>query len=186
MVRLILVTALAALAASTPALAADWVLEPSASRIDFVASFEGNNAPGTFRTFDARARFDPDHPEQGRLDVTVQVGSADMRSADINKAIAGPEWFDSARFPQGEFRSAQITGTGQGRYAARGTLKLKGIERVVVVPFRWFRAGNEARMEGELVVKRNGFDIGTGRWAATNVIGPDVKIRFSVRLRPAG
>lgn len=183
MVRLILVTALAA---STPALAADWVLEPSASRIDFVASFEGNNAPGTFRTFDARARFDPDHPEQGRLDVTVQVDSADMRSADINKAIAGPEWFDSARFPQGEFRSAQITGTGQGRYAARGTLKLKGIERVVVVPFRWFRAGNEARMEGELVVKRNGFDIGTGRWAATNMIGPDVKIRFSVRLRPAG
>lgn len=174
------------LVASSSALAADWVLQPSASRIDFIASFEGTPAPGTFRRFDTRARLDPEHPDQGRLDVIVQVGSADMRSADINKAIAGPEWFDSARFPQAEFRSSQISSSAPGRYTARGTLSLKGIEHTLDVPFRWSADGSEARMEGELVVKRALFDIGTGQWKPTNVIGPDVTIRFSVRLRASG
>lgn len=171
------------LVASSPALATDWVLQPSASRIDFVASFEGNPAAGTFRRFDTRARLDPEHVDQGRLDVIVQIASADMRSADINKAIAGPEWFDSARFPQAEFHSVQISSGEPGRYRARGTLTLKGIARTVDVPFRWSAEGSEARMEGEVVVKRALFDIGTGQWKATDVIGPDVTIRFSVRLR---
>lgn len=180
MVRVIF---LAVLAVATPALAADWVLEPSGSRLDFVATFESNPAPGTFHTFDTRARLDPDHPEQGQLEVTVQIGSADMRSADINRAITGPEWFDAAQFPQAEFRSRQIVSSGPGRYTARGTLKLKGIERAVDVPFRWSAKGSEADMEGDLVVKRAAFEIGTGRWSATNVIGPDVTIRFKVKLR---
>jgi len=41
-------------------------------------------------------------------------------------------------------------------------------------------------MEGELVVKRSAFGIGAGEWAATNVIGADVKIRFDLRLRKDG
>ena len=39
-------------------------------------------------------------------------------------------------------------------------------------------------MQGEFVVKRALFGIGTGEWAANNVIGPDVTIKFRVRLRP--
>jgi hypothetical protein len=38
-------------------------------------------------------------------------------------------------------------------------------------------------MDGELTVKRGDFGIGSGQWAASNVIGADVKIKFSVRLR---
>jgi polyisoprenoid-binding protein YceI len=41
-------------------------------------------------------------------------------------------------------------------------------------------------MGGEFVVRRNAFGIGTGQWASTNVIGPDVKISFHVRLRKSG
>jgi polyisoprenoid-binding protein YceI len=41
-------------------------------------------------------------------------------------------------------------------------------------------------MDGELTVQRKDFNIGTGEWIATNVIGPDVKIKFRVRLRKAG
>jgi hypothetical protein len=40
-------------------------------------------------------------------------------------------------------------------------------------------------MEGEFTVKRAAFGIGTGEWTATNVIGPDVKVKFRVRLRKA-
>jgi len=41
-------------------------------------------------------------------------------------------------------------------------------------------------MEGELTVKRGAFGIGTGEWAATNVIGADVRVKFKVKLHKAG
>jgi polyisoprenoid-binding protein YceI len=168
------------------ALAADWRMDPSASRIEFAATFEKTPAPGVFKEFDARLRFDPAQPAGGKLDVVIKVPSADMSSADVNKAIAGPEWFDFARFPQAEFHSTEIRRVEPNRYLARGTLALKGVQQPVEVPFTWGAAGDDATLEGEFTVKRAAFGIGTGEWAATNVIGPDVIVKFRVRLRKAG
>jgi polyisoprenoid-binding protein YceI len=171
---------------ATAAHAADWTMEAGAGRLEFSASFEGNPAPGTFKEFDPRMRFDGDTPAGGRLDVVIAVKSADMNNDDVNKAIGGPDWFDFARYPRAEFHSTDIRSAGGSRYVARGTLLLKGVQQPVEVPFAWTGSGATARMEGELVAQRAVFHIGTGQWAATNVIGPDVKIRFNVRMRKSG
>jgi polyisoprenoid-binding protein YceI len=65
-------------------------------------------------------------------------------------------------------------------------LSLKGVQQPVEVPFTWTETGEAARMEGEFNVKRGAFGIGTGEWATTSVIGADVKVKFSVRLRKGG
>jgi polyisoprenoid-binding protein YceI len=178
--------------------AADWRMDPAASRLEFAATFEKTAAPGVFREFDARLRFDPDRPADGRLEVVVRISSADMMSGDINSAIRGAEWFDFARFPQAEFRSADIRRVEANRYVARGTLTLKGVQQAVEVPFAWHRVadpataksaaakGDAAGMEGELTLRRTAFGIGTGEWAATSVIGAEVRVRFRVRLRRDG
>lgn len=185
MKRLAALVSLLACAALQVAHAADWKMEPSDSRLAFVASFETVPAPGVFKDFDVRARFDPQTPAGGRLDVTIKVASADMASADINKAIAGPEWFDFAKYPQAEFRATDIA-RAANRFVAHGTLTLKGVQQPVDVPFSWTPAGDGATMDGEFVVKRAPFGIGTGEWVATDVIGPDVTIKFRVRLRKDG
>jgi len=186
MTRLVLLVAVLLLAAAPAAQATDWTMDAGKSRLEFTATFERTAAPGVFKQFDARLRFDPDEPAEGRLDVTIVVNSADMNSADVNKAISGAEWFDFARFPRAEFHAEDIRRTDAGRYLARGSLDLKGVRRRVEVPFTWTGSGNAARIEGELVVRRGDFGIGTGEWAATNIIGADVKIRFSVGLRTGG
>lgn len=183
MIRRLLAVAGLLVAAACPAHAADWTMDAAASRLEFTATFEGAVAPGVFREFDARMRFDADRPAEGRLDVTIAVKSADMNSADIDKAIGGAEWFHFARFPQAEFVATDIRTTGAGRYLARGTLSLKGVQSPVEVPFTWTATGGTARMDGEFVVKRGAFGIGTGEWVATRVIGADVKVKFTVRLR---
>jgi len=175
------------LAAAIPfAQAADWKMDPPASRLEFVASFEKTAAPGVFKDFDARIRFDAGKPEGGQIDVTIRTASADMSSADINKAIGGPEWFDFARYPQAAFHAAEIRRVDGNRFVARGTLSLKGVQQAVEVPFVWTDAADAATMEGELTLQRAAFGIGTGEWTATNVIGADVKIRFRLKLRKAG
>jgi polyisoprenoid-binding protein YceI len=173
------------LAAASHATAADWRMDVVGSRLEFAATFEKAPAPGVFKEFDTRLAFDPDKPAGGKLDVTIKTASADMANADINKAIAGPEWFDFGRYPQATFRASEIRRVAAGRYLAKGILTLKGAQRPVEVPFTWNAAADSAAMEGELTVQRRDFDIGTGEWAAASVIGPDVKIKFRVRLRKA-
>lgn len=185
MIRFVLL-AVACVLAPTTAQASDWTMEAGTSRLEFAATFEGNVAPGIFKEFDTRAHFDSDRPAEGRLDVTIVVKSADMNSADINKAIGEPAWFDFARFPRAEFHSAEIRSTSANRYVARGILHLKGVQQPVEVPFSWTETAGSARMDGEFIVKRSAFGIGTGEWASTKVIGPDVTIKFSVRLRKVG
>jgi polyisoprenoid-binding protein YceI len=131
-------------------------------------------------------RFDADKPAAGQLDVTIVVKSADMNSADVNKAISGAEWFDFAHFPQAEFHATDIRPTDASRYLARGMLSLKGVQQPIEVPFTWTETGDAARMDGEFIVKRGDFGIGTGEWVTTSVIGADVKVKFSVRLRKGG
>jgi polyisoprenoid-binding protein YceI len=172
--------------ALAPARAADWTMDAPASRLEFAATFEKAPAPGVFKEFDARLRFDPEKPAGGTLDVAIKVASADMSSADVNKAIAGPEWFDFAKFPQAEFHASDIRRVDAGRYVARGTLSLKGARQPVEVPFTWAGVPGGATMEGEFTVKRAAFGIGTGEWTATDVIGADVKVKFRVRLRKSG
>lgn len=168
------------------ALAADWRMDPSGSKLEFIATFERTPAPGMFKEFDTRLRFDPEQPAGGRLDVTVKVTSADMSIPDVNKEIRGKDWFDYAGFPQAEFRSNDLRRAQGNRYVARGTLSLKGAKQAVEVPFTWTGDAERATMEGELTLKRGAFGIGLGEWAATNVIGADVKVKFTVRLRKAG
>jgi len=169
-----------------PAQGADWKMDPAGSRLEFIATFEKTPAPGVFKEFDARLRFDPEKPAGGSLDVTVRVTSADMNIADVNKEIRGKDWFDYAAFPQAEFRSTDLRRAQGNRYVARGTLSLKGVKQPVEVPFTWTASADGATMEGELTVKRGAFGIGAGEWAATDVIGADVQVKFKVKLRKAG
>lgn len=169
-----------------PAIAADWKMDAGASRLDIATTFEKTPVPGAFKEFEVRMRFDPDKPGDGRLDVIIAVKSADFSNADVNKAIAGAEWFDFARFPQAEFHATEIRRTDGNRYVARGILSLKGVERPVEVPFTFTESGATARIAGELTVQRGAFGIGTGEWAATNAIGADVKVRFDVKLVKGG
>jgi len=181
--RLALIFCAALAVAPAAAQAADWIMEPSGSRLEFAATFEKNAASGVFKDFDVRLRLDPDKPAGGRLDVTVKTTSADMSSTDVNKAIHGSEWFGSARFPQAEFHAAEIGRIAANRFVARGMLSLKGAQQAVEVPFTWTGTGDAAAIAGEISVDRRLFGIGTGEWAATNVVGAEVKVKFSVKLR---
>jgi polyisoprenoid-binding protein YceI len=172
--------------ATHAALGADWKMDPAASKLEFIATFEKAPAPGAFKEFDARLRFDPEKPAGGSLDVIIKVTSADMSIADVNKEIRGKDWFDYAGFPQAEFHSTDLRRAEGNRYVARGTLSLKGATQPVEVPFTWSASAGGATMEGEFTVKRGAFGIGTGEWAASDVIGAEVKVKFKVTLRKGG
>lgn len=179
--RLLLALIPAVLHASSAG-AADWRLAPAASRLEFVATYQKQQVPGVFRRFDVHLALHPGSPGVNRLEVSVFLDSVDMNSADINRTIVKPDWFHASRFPSAKFESTEITADGVDHYRAKGTLSLKGMQRRISVPFFWRESGHSASMNGELVLNRADFGIGSGEWAAEYPIGIDVTVRFTVKL----
>jgi polyisoprenoid-binding protein YceI len=187
--KTLLLTLSCLLAALPPAQAQApaWKTDAAASELHFTATFERTPAPGRFRRFDAAVRFDPERLSEGRIDVVIDMASADMANDDVNKEIRGADWFDIARHPNAEFRATELRKAGANAYVAAGTLTVKGIARRVDVPFTWQAgAGDTALMKGELSLQRAAFRIGLGEWAATGTIGGEVKVAFALRLRKGG
>lgn len=178
--------ALAFLCVAHPAHAAQWTMDPRSSELGFSVAFEGAPARGVFRSFELSMEFTAAEPAASRIDVRIAVASADMRSTPMNDAIRGPDWFDATRFPVAEFRSLDVRPTGADRYLAIGTLKVKGVTRLVELPFEWKPVGTGAVVDGSLTLQRAAFGIGGGDWVSSNVIGPEVKVHFSVSLHQAG
>jgi polyisoprenoid-binding protein YceI len=165
-----------------PAWAEPWAIDRSASRLAFVATWEGSGFEGIFRRFEADIRFDPHRLAASGFDVTVDVTSADTNSADRDAALADPEWFFSERYPRATFVTSAIRSMGNGRYEADATLTIKGVSRSVVLPFTWRESGGRAEMDGEAVLHRTDFNIGEGEWAEGDVIGLDVRVRVDLAL----
>lgn len=178
--------ALAALCAIQSAQAAQWTMDPRSSELGFSVAFEGAPARGVFRSFELSMEFTAPRPAGSSIDVTITVASVDMRSAPMNDAIRGPDWFDATHFPVAEFRSLDVRSTGPDRYLAIGTLQVKGVTRLVELPFEWKSEGATAVVDGNITLQRAAFGIGGGDWVSSNVIGPEVKVHFSVNLRKVG
>lgn len=162
--------------------AADWTMDPAASKLEFVASYEGSDAPGQFNDFGTELRFDPQQPAEGSLRVSVVMTSADMGNDDINENLPAPEWFDSGAFPRAVFEAKSIRSDKPGHYVASGTLTLKGIKQKVEVPFSWQIEGDTAVLEGATSIDRTRFKVGTGSWAKPSPIGLNVVVRYRVRF----
>lgn len=173
-----------ALVVHTGAVAAEW-RSTGESTFAFATTFEGEPIGGTFGRFDVCFEFDPESPGDAHLFVTVRLAAADMGDEDMNAVLFDEAWFDVARFDEAVFESRSVEAGPDHGFVANGTLKLKGFESDVGVPFMWSSDGSAARMRGAFTLRRTDFGVGTGEWATGETIGLDTELEFDVVLEPA-
>lgn len=173
-----------ALAAAAPlAAAADYVQAPG-STLGFSGSYQGEAFRGHFPGFSTRLRFDPARLADARLEVSIPLTSATIGIADYDDELRGPAFFHSAKFARAHYRASRFRSLGGGRYAAYGTLSLRGISRPVTLQFSW-TPGTRPVLAGQATVRRLDFGIGGGEWADTDTLPNDIAIATRVVLQPA-
>jgi polyisoprenoid-binding protein YceI len=167
--------------AATGTFAGEWRMAEEGELL-FQPTWEGESLPGRFGDFDVRLDTDDGGVAGAKLEVTVNLDSADMDDPDINEAIVDAEWFAVSEHPVATYTSDSIEKTADGAYLASGQLDLKGVRLPVDVPFRWSTKDGRAEMSGEVVVNRTRFDVGSGEWASGDTIGTEVRVSFNVIL----
>lgn len=171
------------LAAGVPALAADYV-QAAGSTLTFATRYEGEVFSGRFSSFRTRLSFDPQQLADARLDVLIALASAGTANEDRDETLQGPDFFHSSRFPQARYRASKFRHLGGNRYAADGTLSLRGVSRPVVLDFTW-APGTQPVLSGKATVNRLDFGIGAGDWANITLIPNAVAVSTRLVLAPA-
>jgi polyisoprenoid-binding protein YceI len=160
-------------------------VQASGSMLAFAGTYQGEVFTGRFPQFDTRVSFDPAHPEQGLLDVSITLATATTANADYDGEMRGNAFFDVARYPRAHYAAKGFRSLGGNRYAADGTLSLHGISKPVTLQFTW-TPGARPVLAGKATVKRLDFGIGSGDWADTDLIPDAIAVSTRVILQVAG
>ena len=180
MSRHVLAIALALFAA--PAFAADYVQAPGSTLV-FAGKYQGEVFTGAFPGFATRLSFDPKQLATARLEVAIPLASATTSNADYDGELRGSAFFNSAKFPQATYSASKFRALGGNRYAADGTLSLRGVDKPVTLEFTW-TPGAKPVLAGKASVKRLDFGVGGGDWADTTLIPDAIAISTRVVFAP--
>lgn len=172
----------ALLAASVTTYAADWNTDTAASTLTYSSKVEGESFTGHFKTFTPVIRFDPADLATSRFDVSIALASADSQNSDRDDTLQGSDFFATKKYPQATYTAATFRDLGNGRFAADGTLSLRGVEKPVTLEFSWSQEGGAATLEGKATVNRLNFGVGGGDWADASTIAHEVDIATTLKL----
>lgn len=160
-----------------------WTVDRAQSRLGFRSSFSGAAFDGTFNAWNAQINFDPNNLAASRVAVTIDMTSARTGDNDRDQTLPTADFFETSKFRNATFVSNNFRSLGGNRYAAAGTLTIRGQARPVTLPFTLQIAGNQATMQGSVVVNRSQFGVGRGQFAGADAIPMDVTISTRVVAR---
>ncbi len=163
---------------------ATYTADPAASRLEFTGVQEGAEFKGSFRKFTAAVDFAPDALASARFDVQIDLNSLDTMDKDRDQTIRGPDLFDIAHYPTAHYVTRTFTKTAAG-FTAVGALTLHGVTKDVPIDFQFVSAAGKSKIEGTAKLKRLEFGVGQGDWKSTAEVKDEVKVAFSLVLKPA-
>jgi len=151
-------------------------------QIKFIAHQSEVALDGRFDKFTADIDLDPAHPQGGKVEVAIDLASADAGGPDANSLLKSQEFLDIARFPSATFEATSIEALPDGRLQAKGPLTLKGHSASIVVTFATRRDASGLWFDGGTTISRLAFQVGEGQWADTSTLDDDVQIQFKLPI----
>lgn len=133
--RLALVAALACI--SVPAFAASTTYKLDAGHTQVVFAwnhFGFSNPTAQFGTIEGTLQFDPAHPTQSTLSVSIPLASVNSNVAKLDEHLRDADYFDTAKFPNATFKSTKVEqGAAADKLIVTGDLTLHGVTKPLVL-----------------------------------------------------
>jgi polyisoprenoid-binding protein YceI len=176
--------------ASRPAAAAaapSWSVDKAAShlKVDGVITQSDTKFTGEFKDWTANIAFDPQNLAASSVQVTVQMLSFESDYAEATEFFPEPDWSFAADFPRATFTSTSFKDLGGGKYEAAGLLKIKNVEKPIVLPFTLAVTGDSAKMSGQVEIDRTDFTLGAGHYADEATVAKKTVVKVEVTAKRA-
>jgi polyisoprenoid-binding protein YceI len=160
---------LAALAATTPAFATTYTLEPNYTQVVFSWDHLGYSYPtAQIAQGKGMLEFDAMDPTRASLQVTLPVASLMTGVPDLDEHLKSGDFFDVARYPTATFASTRVEKTmAADRLKVTGNLTIRDVTRPVVLDVKLLKSGSNPRTQVATIgfnatatLKRSEFGLG--------------------------
>ncbi len=171
-----------------------WNIDRTHSTIEFSVRHFFTPVSGSFADYDIDLVYDPAAPEEATVTATIAVASVSTNHQKRDSDLQGEQFFDRANHPAIEFTSDSVTVLADDEFIVHGSLAIKGtslpvdlaVKRLGIMdlPESQRRRGRVlAGFEAGLTIDRRDFQVGTGSWAETTVLGSEVEIMIALEAR---
>jgi len=104
---------------------------------------------GQFKNFNGELSYDPAHPGDARINLTVYTSSVDMHDADNNQLLKSSEFFDVDHFPTMHFTNSSTVVRPDGTLDMTGDMTIRGVTKKMTIPVK-LRQGSRSASGGAM------------------------------------
>src|SRR3954471_10143939 len=158
--------AMTAIAPSYTDLTGTYTLDPTHTRIGFVARHAMvTKVRGSFNEFEGTAVVDGEDPANSSVRVTIDAASVDNRNAQRDEHLRTNDFLALEQYPQITFVSTGIRQAGDATFEVTGDLAIKDVTNRITVPFEFESAaqdpfGNQRiGFDGSITISRKDYGI---------------------------
>lgn len=152
------------------------------SHLKFTGKQMGTAFTGQFKKFNASIQFDPAQIASATAQIDIHLGSTALPSKEAETELKGANWFDVAKNPTAKFVTTSFKADGTN-YVAIGKLTLKGITKILNVPFSAKKQENQWVFDGKIRINRGDFKLGQGMWADFETVSNEVDVNFHLTAK---
>ena len=168
-----------------------WNIDPSHSAIGFsVRHMVVSKTRGRFTKWSGQIAFDPDRPQDSKVEVAIDPASIDTADAQRDAHLRSPDFFDVEKYPTITFKTTKIIkGEAPNTVKAEGNLTIHGVTKPVTVNVEYTPdtvAGGQTVQGLTATTKINRKDFGLNWNKALEsggvLVGDDVQITIEAEL----
>jgi polyisoprenoid-binding protein YceI len=155
-----------AVAPSTTDLTGTYTLDPTHTRIGFVARHAMvERVRCSFNEFEGTAVVDGEDPANSSVRVTIEAKSVDTRNAQRDEHLRTNDFLALEQYPQITFVSTGIRQVGDATFEVTGDLTIKDVTNRITVPFEFEGAsqdpfGNQRiGFDGSVIINRKDYGL---------------------------
>ncbi len=164
--------------------ARDWELDQAHSNFYFSIDHIFSKVHGHFSEFSGEVKFDPANLAESRFFFEIKTGSINTGIAKRDKHLQSVDFFDAGTFPVITFESVKITDLGNNVYQVLGKFSVKGKVYDLMLPLTLAGVQDHPAVKnkevigfnGELIIDRLDYNVGSGKFYEMGLVGKDVKI----------
>jgi polyisoprenoid-binding protein YceI len=144
---------------------------------------------GHFTDLSGTIQFDPAHPDQSSISLTIGAASIDTGTADRDTHLKSDDFFAVDKFPTITFVSSRVVKKSDDTFDVTGTLTIRGVAKALNVPVSFLGHAKDpwgntrAGFEGEITINRKDFGLAWNAALETGgfLVGDEVKISVSLQ-----
>ena len=171
--------------------AEEWSIDPAHTRIGFsVPHMVVSDVEGRFHDVKGKVDIDDADLTKSTVELTIAAGSIDTASADRDKHLKGPDFFDVTKYPNLTFKSTKVAKAGKAKYKVTGDLTIRDVKKSVTLDVNvsdpvtspWGKLVRAVKVEGK--INRHDFGLNWNKTLDKGgvLVGDDVTLDLRFEL----